>query len=64
MPAYTANASATYRQRSVLTATPGQLVEGIYGFCKRHLTEARIARDPTMIDKLSELREAWVQVAS
>ena len=124
MPAYTANPTATYRQQSVLTATPGQLVvmlydgalrflhqastalragdnllcdaklrraeaivdelhssldkerggevasrlEGIYVFCKRHLTEARIERDPAMIDKVSELlgelREAWVQIAS
>ena len=123
MPAYTANPSATYRQQSVLTATPGQLVvmlydgalrfllqastalhggdhrlcdaklrraeaiveelhssldkdrggeiasrlEGIYVFCKRHLIEARIERDPAMIEKvselLSELREAWVEIA-
>ena len=123
MPAYTANPSATYRQQSVLTATPGQLVvmlydgalrfllqastaqrggdhllcdaklrraeaivdelhssldkeqggeiasrlEGIYVFCKRHLMEARIERDPAMIEKVSELlaelREAWVEIA-
>ena len=124
MPAYTANPTATYRQQSVLTATPGQLVvmfydgalrfllqastalragdnllcdaklrraeaivdelhssldkerggdiasrlEGIYVFCKRRLTDARIQRDPAMIDKVSELlgelREASVQIAS
>jgi flagellar secretion chaperone FliS len=124
VPAYTANPTATYRQQSVLTATPGQLVvmlydgalrfllqastalrvgdnllcdaklrraeaivdelhssldkerggeiasrlEGIYVFCKRQLTDARIQRDAAMIDKVSELlgelREAWVQVAS
>jgi flagellar protein FliS len=123
VPAYVANPSATYRQQSVLTATPGQLVvmlydgatrfllqaatalragdqlgcgaklrraeaiidelhssldkerggeiagrlEGIYVFCKRHLTEARIERDPAMIDKVSELlgelREAWAEIA-
>jgi flagellar protein FliS len=124
VPAYTANPTATYRQQSVLTATPGQLVvmlydgalrfllqsstalragdhllcdaklrraeaiidelhssldkerggeiasrlEGIYVFCKRHLNDARIQRDPAMIDKVSELlgelRDAWVQIAS
>jgi len=123
VPAYTANPSATYRQQSVLTATPGQLVvmlydgalrfllqastalrsgdqlgcdaklrraeaivdelhssldkdrggeiasrlEGIYVFCKRHLMEARLERDPAMIEKVSELlaelREAWVEIA-
>jgi flagellar secretion chaperone FliS len=123
VPAYVANPSATYRQQSVLTATPGQLVvmlydgatrflqqaatalrsgdqlgcdaklrraeaiidelhssldkerggeiasrlEGIYVFCKRHLMEARIERDPAMIDKVSELlgelRGAWAEIA-
>ncbi len=124
MPAYTAsNPSDTYRQQSVMTASPGQLVvmlydgalrfllqaaiamraddhvladaklrraeaiidelhatldkdrggeiasrlEGIYVFCKRHLIEARIERDPAMIEKVSallgELREAWAEIA-
>ena len=124
MTAYAANPRvAAYKQQSVLTATPGQLVvmlydgalrflgqgaalmraedqlgcdaklrraeaiidelhttldkekggeiasrlEGIYVFCKRHLIEARIERDPNMIDKVSELlaelREAWSQIA-
>ena len=42
-------------------------LEGIYVFCKRHLIEARIERDPNMIDRVSELlgelREAWQQIA-
>jgi flagellar protein FliS len=124
LTAYAANPRvAAYKQQSVLTATPGQLVvmlydgalrflhqgaalmraedqlgcdaklrraeaiidelhttldkeqggeiasrlEGIYVFCKRHLIEARIEREPGMIDKVSELlgelREAWLQIA-
>jgi flagellar secretion chaperone FliS len=124
LTAYAANPRvAAYKQQSVLTATPGQLVvmlydgalrflqqgaalmraddqlgcdaklrraeaiidelhttldkerggeiasrlEGIYVFCKRHLIEARIERNPGMIDKVSELlgelREAWSQIA-
>ena len=124
MTAYTAsNPSAAYRQQSVLTASPGQLVvmlydgalrflgqaavamraddqlacdgklrraeaiidelhmvldnerggeiasrlEGVYVFCKRHLIEARIERDPSRIDKvaelLGELRGAWAEIA-
>jgi flagellar secretion chaperone FliS len=123
LSAYTANPSAAYRQQSVLTASPGQLVvmlydgalrfllqaatamraddqagcdqklrraeaiidelhatldkdrggevasrlEGIYVFCKRRLIEARIERAPAMIEKvselLSELREAWGEIA-
>jgi flagellar protein FliS len=121
---YTAPHTAAYKQQSILTATPGQLVvmlydgclrflnqaasamregkmgeanarmeraeaildellvtldveqggviasrlQGIYVFCSRHLIEARGARDPEMVDKvaelLSELRDAWAQVAS
>jgi flagellar protein FliS len=121
---YTPSSSAAYKQQSILTATPGQLVvmlydgclrfhhqasypqregnvtesgarltraeaiieellatldlekggvvasrlQGIYVFCSRHLIEARLARDPQMIDKvaelLSELRDAWAQVAA
>ena len=126
MPVYTAPQSQTaaYRQQSVLTATPGQLVvmlydgalrflhqaayamregnvavsgnrlqraeaileellstldlekggvvasrlQGIYVFCQRHLMEARLEREPEMIDKVSELlgelRESWAQVAA
>jgi flagellar secretion chaperone FliS len=124
LPAYTANPSDTYRQQSVMTASPGQLVvmlydgalrflgqaaaamraddhlladaklrraeaivdelhatldmerggqiasrlEGIYVFCKRHLMEARVARDAGMIDKVSELlgelREAWATISA
>ena len=124
MPVYTPSSSAAYKQQSILTATPGQLVvmlydgclrflhqaafamregkvgesgarltraeaiidellatldleqggvvasrlQGIYVFCSRHLGEARMSRDPEMIDKvsdlLSELRDAWAQVAA
>lgn len=124
MSATAAAHTAAYRQQSVLTATPGQLVvmlydgclrflhqasyamredrrlvavdrigragaiidellstldldnggtiasrlQGIYVFCLRHLNEARVANDPEMVDKvselLSELREAWAQVAN
>jgi flagellar secretion chaperone FliS len=121
---YTPSSSAAYKQQSILTATPGQLVvmlydgclrflnqaayamregnvtesgarlsraeaiieellatldlekggvvasrlQGIYVFCSKHLIEARLARDPEMIDKVSELlaelRDAWAQVAA
>jgi len=124
MSAPSAIHTAAYRQQSVLTATPGQLVvmlydgclrflnqaayamregelgeasrrlgraeaiidellatldleqggviasrlQGIYVFCSRQLIEARMERDPAMIEKvaelLGELREAWSQVAS
>ena len=123
MSAPTAAHTAAYRQQSVLTATPGQLVvflydgclrflhqtshamregrpadasarlrraeaivsellgtldleqgaeiasrlQGIYVFCLRHLTEARREQDAGMVDEvaelLSELREAWAQIA-
>ena len=43
-------------------------LEGVYVFCKRHLLEARMERDASMIDKvaelLTELREAWAQIAA
>jgi flagellar secretion chaperone FliS len=121
---YSPSSSAAYKQQSILTATPGQLVvmlydgclrflhqaayamregnaaesgarlsraeaiieellatldlekggvvasrlQGIYVFCSKHLIEARLGRDPEMIDKvselLSELRDAWAQVAA
>jgi flagellar protein FliS len=124
LSAYAASQTAAYRQQSILTATPGQLVvmlydgclrflhqaafalrednpaqagarlsraeaiieelletldleqggvvasrlQGIYVFCLRHLSEARGAADPEMIEKvgelLAELREAFAQIAS
>jgi flagellar protein FliS len=124
LSAYTASHSVAYKQQSILTATPGQLVvmlydgclrflhqgayamregnmgesntrlqraeaiidelrvtldlekggvvasrlQGIYVFCSKHLIEARMARDPQMIDKVSELltelRDAWAQIAA
>ena len=122
MTAY-ATAQQTYRESSVLTASPGQLVvmlydganrflvqsaaamrtgdaeashnrlrraeaileelhntldmsqgevaerlASIYVFCRRLLNEARMERNPAKIDQvaglLSELREAWAQIAS
>ena len=43
-------------------------LQGIYVFCNRHLIEARIQRDPEMVEKVSELmgelRESWAQVAA
>lgn len=43
-------------------------LEGIYVFCKRLLLEARLEGDPDKIDLvrgyLSELREAWAQIAA
>jgi flagellar protein FliS len=43
-------------------------LEAIYAFCQRHLLDARIKRDPERIEQvmklLSELREAWDQVAA
>jgi flagellar secretion chaperone FliS len=120
----TASRSAAYKQSSILTATPGQLVvmlydgclrflhqatyamrdddmatadnrlqraeaiidelhstldmeqggviasrlQGIYVFCSRHLLEARMAKEPEMIEKvgelLAELRDAWSQIAA
>ena len=124
MSAYTASHSVAYKQQSILTATPGQLVvmlydgclrflhqaayamregnviesntrlqraeaiidelrttldmeqggvvasrlQGIYVFCSKHLIEARLSREPQNIEKvselLSELRDAWAQVAA
>jgi flagellar protein FliS len=124
LSAYTASHSVAYKQQSILTATPGQLVvmlydgclrflhqaafamregnvgetntrlqraeaiidelrvtldmdkggvvasrlQGIYVFCAKHLVEARMARDPEMIEKVSELltelRDAWAQIAA
>jgi flagellar protein FliS len=124
MSAPVATHTAAYRQQSVMTATPGQLVvmlydgclrflhqaayamrggdvvetnarltraeaiidelhatldlekggvvasrlQGIYVFCSRHLLEARTAREPEMIEKVSELlaelRDAWAQIAA
>jgi flagellar protein FliS len=124
LSAYTASHSVAYKQQSILTATPGQLVvmlydgclrflhqaayamrggdvvetnarltraeaiidelhatldlekggvvasrlQGIYVFCSRHLLEARTAREPEMIEKVSELlaelRDAWAQIAA
>jgi len=48
----------------------GELPErlrGIYLFCKRHLLESSVRRDPAAIERvaslLAELRDAWVEVA-
>ena len=40
-------------------------LQGIYTFCRRQLTDARVARDADKIDQvgrmLGELRDAWAQ---
>lgn len=124
MSVYSPSRAVAYKEQSILTATPGQLVvmlydgclrflfqaayamrdgqhveadnrltraeaiidellttldleqggeiasrlQGIYVFCNRHLIEARMQRDPSMIEKVSELlgelRESWAQVAA
>ena len=42
-------------------------LQGIYTFCRRHLRDARREGDPEMVEEvsglLSELRDAWAQVA-
>jgi flagellar secretion chaperone FliS len=42
-------------------------LQAIYLFCRRHLSEARLERDPQKIGQvirlLGELREAWAQIA-
>jgi len=43
LSAYTASHTAVYRQQSVLTATPGQLVVMLYDGCLRFLTQASYA---------------------
>ena len=57
--------------RSTLDRSAGEIAErldAIYAFCQRHLMDARFKRDADHIDQvtklLSELREAWGQVAS
>ena len=43
-------------------------LDAIYTFCQRHLLDARLKRDPERVEQvmklLSELREAWDQVAA
>jgi flagellar protein FliS len=43
-------------------------LQAIYLFCKRHLAESRIHRDPKRIvvvrDLLGQLREGWSQISS
>ena len=42
-------------------------LQGIYAFCRRHLIEATMEQDPAKIEAVSELltelREAWAEVA-
>jgi flagellar secretion chaperone FliS len=124
MSVYSPSRAIAYKEQSILTATPGQLVvmlydgclrflfqaahamrdgqhfeadkrlsraeaildellttldleqggviasrlQGIYVFCNRQLIEARVQRDPEMVEKVSELlgelRESWAQVAA
>ena len=53
-----------------LDLSAGEIAErlqAIYVFCSRHLSQARLERDPAKIDDvarlLAELREAWDQVS-
>ena len=57
----------------LLTLDPeaGELADGLrdlYLFCRRHLTQARLDRDPAAIEQvavlLADLREGWAQVAT
>ena len=55
---------------ATLNLDAGQIaghLQGIYLFCKRQLGEARISRDPAIVDwvaeQLAELREAFAQIA-
>ena len=43
MSVYTASHSAAYKQQSILTATPGQLVVMLYDGCLRFLNQAAYA---------------------
>ena len=66
MSAYTASHSVAYKQQSILTATPGQLVVMLYDGCLRFLhqaahamrggdmaeTNARLIRAEAIIDEL------------
>jgi flagellar secretion chaperone FliS len=42
-------------------------LQAIYLFCRRHLSEARLERDPErigqVVELLAELREAWATIA-
>ena len=46
--------------------SPSRL-QGIYAFCRRHLIEATTEQDPNKIEEVSELltelREAWAEIA-
>jgi flagellar protein FliS len=57
--AYTASHSAAYRQQSILTATPGQLVVMLYDGCLRFLHQAAHAmRGGDMVESNARLIRA------
>jgi flagellar protein FliS len=59
VPAYTANPSAAYRQQSVLTATPGQLVVMLYDGALRFLLQASaLMADGDRVGSAARLRRA------
>ena len=59
MSAYTASQTAAYRQQSILTATPGQLVVMLYDGCLRFLNQAAYAlRDNDAIQAGARLSRA------
>jgi flagellar protein FliS len=57
--------------QSSLDLSAGEVAErlqGVYVFCRRHLSEALVERDPSKIDAvdrlLGDLREAWSEIAA
>ena len=59
MSVYTASQTAAYRQQSILTATPGQLVVMLYDGCLRFLHQAAYAmREDAPRDADARLRRA------
>ena len=59
MSAHTVSHSAAYRQQSILTATPGQLVVMLYDGCLRFLNQAAYAlREENVLESDARLRRA------
>jgi flagellar protein FliS len=59
LSAYTASQTAAYRQQSILTATPGQLVVMLYDGCLRFLHQAAFAlRDGDAVQAGARLSRA------
>ena len=59
MSAHTASHSVAYKQQSILTATPGQLVVMLYDGCLRFLHQAAYAmREGNVIESNTRLQRA------